>query len=102
VARTVLQCAAWRWGNAIGIGGQRWVATTDLPTAVSHPFYARLNRLLADQGFDDFAETACAEFYADTMGRRGVPPGVDFWRCSSATSRAWTRNAVSRGGQPIR
>ena len=28
-----------------------WVATTDLPTAASHPFYARLNRLLADQGF---------------------------------------------------
>jgi transposase len=55
-----------------------WVATTDLPTAVSHPFYARLNRLLADQGFDDFAETACAGFYADTMGRPGVPPGVYF------------------------
>jgi hypothetical protein len=27
-----------------------WVAATELPTAASHPFYARLNRMLADQG----------------------------------------------------
>jgi len=52
-----------------------WIATTDLPTAASHPFYARLNRLFADQRFDDFAETACAPFYAAKMGRPGLPPG---------------------------
>jgi hypothetical protein len=39
-----------------------WVATTDLPTAASHPFYARLNQLLRERGFDDFAEAQCAEF----------------------------------------
>jgi hypothetical protein len=33
-----------------------WVTTTDLPTAASHPFYRRLNQLLREQGFDDFAE----------------------------------------------
>jgi transposase len=55
-----------------------WVATTDLPTAASHPFYARLNRLLADQRFDDFAETTCQSFYADKMGRPGLPPGIYF------------------------
>jgi len=55
-----------------------WVATTDLPTAASHPFYARLNRLFAEQGFDDFAEEACQAFYADTMGRPGLPPGIYF------------------------
>jgi transposase len=55
-----------------------WVATTDLPTAASHPFYARLNRMLAAQGFDDFAETACQSFYADKMGRPGLPPGIYF------------------------
>src|ERR1700694_5556201 len=54
------------------------VATTDLPTAASHPFYARLNRLFRDQGFDDFAEKACAGFYAGTMGRPGLPPGIYF------------------------
>lgn len=31
-----------------------WVATTDFPTAASHPFYA------------------------DTMGRPGLPPGIHF------------------------
>ena len=55
-----------------------WVATTDLPTAASHPFCARLNRLLANQGFDDFAETACQSFYADKQGRPGLPPGIYF------------------------
>lgn len=55
-----------------------WVATTDLPTAASHPFYARLNQLFREQGFDDFAERACAGFYADTMGRPGLPPGIYF------------------------
>jgi transposase len=55
-----------------------WVATTDLPTAASHPFYARLNRLFANEGFDDFAEHTCAPFYAETMGRPGLPPGIYF------------------------
>ena len=26
---------------------EMWVITTDLPTSASHPFYARLNELLA-------------------------------------------------------
>ena len=55
-----------------------WVATTDFPTAASHPFYTRLNQLLRDHGFDDFAEGQCAPFYADTMGRPGLPPGIYF------------------------
>jgi len=55
-----------------------WVATTELPTAASHPFYARLNRLLRDGGFDDFAEGRCASFYAATMGRPGLAPGIYF------------------------
>jgi transposase len=54
-----------------------WVATTDLPMA-SHPFYARLNQLLREQGFDDFAEAQCALFYADTMGRPSLAPGIYF------------------------
>jgi transposase len=55
-----------------------WVTTTDLPTAASHPFYTRLNQLLHEHGFDDFAETQCATFYADTMGRPSLPPGIYF------------------------
>jgi len=55
-----------------------WVATADLPTAASHPFYARLNQLLRERGFDDFAEAQCAEFYADAIGRPGLAPGIYF------------------------
>jgi transposase len=55
-----------------------WVPATDLPTAASHPFYARLNQLLRDGHFDDFAETRCAAFYATTMGRPGLAPGIYF------------------------
>src|SRR5262252_3587310 len=55
-----------------------WVTTTDLPTAASHPFYRRLNQLLREHGFDDFVEAHCAGFYAATMGRPGLPPGIYF------------------------
>jgi hypothetical protein len=55
-----------------------WVTITDLPTAASHPFYRRLNQLLHEHEFDDFAEGQCATFYADTLGRPGLPPGIYF------------------------
>src|SRR3954468_14324855 len=55
-----------------------WVPTTDLPTAASHPFYRRLNKLLRDHGFDDFVESQCTGFYAETMGRPSLPPGIYF------------------------
>jgi transposase-like protein DUF772 len=55
-----------------------WVATTDLRTATSHPFYRPLNQLLREHGFDTFTEAQCAPFYADTMGRPSVPPGIYF------------------------
>ena len=50
----------------------------DLPTAASHPFYRRLNQLLREHGFDDFVEAQCADFYAETMGRPGLPLGIYF------------------------
>jgi len=53
-----------------------WVTTTDLPTAASHPFYTRLNQLLHQHGFDDFAEAQCALFYAETIGRPSLPPAI--------------------------
>ena len=55
-----------------------WVATTDLPTTASHPFYARLNQLLAEHGFDDFAEAQCRPFYAETPGLPSLAPGIYF------------------------
>jgi len=54
------------------------VATADFPTAASHPFYTRLNQLLREHGFDAFTEAQRATFYADTMGRPALPPGICF------------------------
>ncbi len=53
-----------------------WVSTTHLPTSASHPFYRRLNEVLREHGFDDFVEAQCAGFYAETMGRPSLPPGI--------------------------
>ena len=55
-----------------------WITTTELTMSASHPFYARLNQLLREHGFDDFAEAQCTPFYAETMGRPGLPPGIYF------------------------
>jgi transposase len=55
-----------------------WVAVSELPRSVSHPFYEKLNRLLAEHGFDDFVETQCRPFYAEKMGRPSVAPGQYF------------------------
>jgi transposase len=55
-----------------------WVAATDLPVSPSHPFYARLNTILDEAGFDRFAEEQCQPFYAPVMGRPGLPPGRYF------------------------
>lgn len=35
---------------------EMWVATTNFPTAASHPFYAQLNQRLAEDYLDDFVE----------------------------------------------
>jgi transposase len=55
-----------------------WVAVNELPRSVSHPFYEKLNRLLAEYGFDDFVEMQCRSFYAEKMGRPSLAPGQYF------------------------
>ncbi len=55
-----------------------WIETSSLPRTSGHPFYEKLNELLARHGFDTMAEIACAEFYADNVGRPSTPPGVYF------------------------
>ena len=57
---------------------EMWVATTNFPTAPGHPFYTRLNQRLAEHYFDDFVESQCQPFYAEIMGRPGLPPGMYF------------------------
>jgi transposase len=55
-----------------------WVATQDLPRSAAHPFYARLNQILDKAEFDDYVETLCRRFYANEIGRPGLPPGRYF------------------------
>src|SRR5882757_11246210 len=81
-----------------------WVATTELPRSPGHPFYQKLNELLAEAEFDHWIEKRCAPYYAATLGRPSIPPGVYFrmilvgyfegigsqrgiaWRCSDSRS----------------
>jgi transposase len=55
-----------------------WIPAADLPVSPGHPFYARLNAILDEAGFDRFAEERCQSFYASVMGRPSLPPGRYF------------------------
>src|SRR3954451_16421830 len=55
-----------------------WVATAALACLASHPFYDRLNRLLDECQFDEFVESLSKPFYAKTLGRPGLTPGIYF------------------------
>ena len=55
-----------------------WVETSALPCAPGHPFYEKVNALLARHGFEAMVEAECAQYYADVLGRPSIPPGVYF------------------------
>jgi transposase len=55
-----------------------WVATSDLPRTVAHPFYERINEILDRAGFDQHVEKLCEPFYAERMGRPSLAPGRYF------------------------
>jgi transposase len=83
-----------------------WVATTELPRSPGHPFYRKLNQVLAEADFDSWLEELCRPYYAQSLGRKSIPPGVYFrmilvgyfegiasqrgiaWRCSDSRSLA--------------
>jgi len=58
--------------------GQLWVEAARLRPGPGHPFYQRLNEILAGHGFDELVEATCARFYADRLGRPSLPPAVYF------------------------
>jgi transposase len=55
-----------------------WIPSSTLARPASHPFYERLNQFLAEHDFDRFVEGKCQRFYAATMGRPGLAPGIYF------------------------
>src|SRR5215207_8878210 len=58
--------------------GELFLTSADLPQSPGHAFYDRLNRLLAEEGFDRFVEDLCQPHYADEVGRPSLPPGTYF------------------------
>jgi transposase len=83
-----------------------WIATTELPQSPGHPFFQKLNHVLAEAQFDSWIEKRCEPYYAAKLGRPSIPPGVYFrmilvgyfegiasqrgiaWRCSDSRSLA--------------
>ena len=56
---------------------EMFITTAQVASGPGHPFYAKLNQVLAEAGFDDFTERLCASHYKKG-GRPGIPPGVYF------------------------
>ena len=57
-----------------------WVETSQLQARGRHPFYSRLNEILDRAKFDGYVERICRKYYAATMGRPSIAPGV-YFRC---------------------
>src|SRR5436305_841768 len=93
---------------ALGRQGERqadlMIGWAELPRSPGHAFYDRLQAVLVAAGFDRFAETECAPYYASRRGRPSLPPGRYFrmhlvgsfegldsergleWRCADSLS----------------
>ena len=61
------------------VQGELVVTWAEMPHSPGHVFYDRLQKLLAEAGFDGFVETTCKPFYAPRMGAPSVPPGRYLW-----------------------
>lgn len=57
-----------------------WVETSQLRARGRHPFYTRLNEILEQAKFDFYVQRICRKYYAKTMGRPSLVPGV-YFRC---------------------
>ena len=57
-----------------------WVEASQLQARGRHPFYSRVNEILDGAKFDTYAERICRKYYAKTMGRPSIAPGV-YFRC---------------------
>jgi|SRR5580658_6425408 transposase len=78
-----------------------WIAHTELPRTVAHPFFERLNQLLEERGFDEFVEQQCKRFYAEAMGRPSLTPGRYFRLLLIGYFEGIAENAGLRGGRRI-
>jgi len=83
-----------------------FIMSGGLPKSSGHPFYQRLNALLAEANFDRWIERRCQRYYEqeEKRGQPSIPPGVYFrmllvgyfegidsqrgiaWRCADSLS----------------
>jgi transposase len=83
-----------------------FIMAEGLPKSAGHPFYQRLNSLLAEADFDRWIEKRCQRYYEqdEKRGQPSIPPGVYFrmllvgyfegidsqrgiaWRCADSLS----------------
>lgn len=83
-----------------------FVMADELPKSAGHPFYQKLNQLLAEADFDRWIERRCARYYEqeEQRGQPSLPPGIYFrmllvgyfegidsqrgiaWRCADSLS----------------
>ena len=54
-----------------------WIDAGSLAKGPGHPFYSKLNAILAEHGFDGFVEDLCRKYYKPG-GRPSFPPTVYF------------------------
>jgi transposase len=55
-----------------------FMAATDVVKPASHPFYTKVSEILDQNKLDRRLEHLCKRFYAPTMGRPGLAPGIYF------------------------
>lgn len=57
-----------------------FISAADLPRSAGHPFYQKLNQLLAEARFDAWIERRCQPYYAqaEKRGQPSIPPGQYF------------------------
>src|SRR5213080_3633041 len=86
---------------ALGRQGERqadlMIGWAELPRSPGHAFYDRLQAVLVEAGFDRFAESECAPYYASERGRPSLPPGryfrmhlVGYFEGRSTASAGWS------------
>ncbi len=83
-----------------------FITAENLPRSAGHPFYQKLNQLLAEAEFDVWIERRCQQYYAqeEKRGQPSIPPGLYFrmllvgyfenidsqrgiaWRCADSLS----------------
>src|SRR5258708_2849029 len=56
---------------------EMFISTAQPAAGPGHPFYTKLNEVLAGAGFDEYVEKICLAYYKEG-GRPGIPPGVYF------------------------